>query len=924
MVKKATDSPVLPGVEFDLDMYSLLEMFNHWYRYHNEAATVDSYIITGLSDQPNDKKPIKYSRFDALRRLEAVRLGARPWQEVFKQQQAKPNFSSGHQSQYMKYLSLPYRAVLADRDLVRTPINRRLYDKTKLSQDEQIQMDELRRENEIYYSNDELSQNVASAFKDAVRSSNYISRSLAKVPRKVAQDSLGIILHDPDNWFKVEQIDAIDLVTEPLATVHPDEWNAFFVIKKMSALQVRDKIKHPGTKWKPDSLRWALEESFNKNGSLSKDHITGNSNFLGGTGDKTQACDENYMVKSFIAEKEARASAVDSYYGNLLVVEAYYINTDDKVDKKIFFPSNAILDKLKALTKSGIAKLTKEQLKEHGLEDADCLYFYKNAYQSLDRAITLFPVDEQEAILERLRGPAHEIIPLTEAINRIECNILFASDMMANIFYKTNDGQSSQKAEELLVHSDGVGVDMGGREIVPNPYPMDLNALISARSLFLSQLQSITFIGGLDNLAENSEGRGQGKLELQLMKDGKIHKYSVEPFADSLETFYSKLLAGVLEVVGKLVNKPDVITTVTNNKDLAAKNFARSLALVYGHDPKILLFEDSDVYEGKYLPYWMDLAVVRNGVSFFGPAEMLLYREINQLLGPTFDQDQQERFSRMVSRSMLGAEQALDILGDPRDKSASEQEHIYQAMLENNSIIGSVDMGAATYGQLPVVDGKQHAVPHITTHNEAIGKIMQQLEAGDHATEAEQQAVDEHTLETKVMLILRASALSTHTQAHLPALDRFGNSRDDINQLREETNYLLQQTEGLFNGLQDHMQALQTMRNERMAVLQGMAPENDAEREKIETEKQSIMSKERIAVGQQQLLAKIADDKKVQHIGDRVDKAKDRQLKEREIALKYRSDLTKNVISNKKVVSDHKTQTLKAQKTNGTNGRVDN
>lgn len=921
MAKKEPDSPVLPAVDYDLSMYELLEMSNAWYRYHNEVSLVDSYIITGLSDKSDDKKPIKYSRNDGFRRLEAVRLGARPWQQIFGQQQAKPNFSTGHQSQYMKYLSLPYRAVLADGDLVRTPVNRRLFDKTKLSQDEQIRMDELRRENEIYYSNDELSQNVASSFKDAIRSSSYISRALAKIPRKVAQDGLGIVMHDPDDWFKVEQVDALDLITEPLASVHPDEWNAFFVIKKMSALQIRDKIKNPGTKWNAEALRWALEESFNKGGSLNKDHITGNSNYLGTSGDKTQACDENYMVKSFIAEKEARVSAVDSYYGNLLVLEAYYINKDNKVDKKIFFPSNAVLDKLKALTRSQLSKLTKKELENHGLDKADCLYHYKNAYTSLDRAITLFPVDEQEAILERLRGPAHEIIPLTEAINRIECDILFASNMMANIFYKTSDGQSSQKAEELVIHSDGVGVDLGGREIVPNPYPMDLNGLMAARSLFLSQLQSVTFIGGLDNLQESSEGRGQGKLELQLMKDGKIHKYSVNPFADSLEDFYAKSLAGILEVVGKLKDKPDVLT---NNKDLAAKNFARSLALVYGHDPKILLFEDSDVYEGKYLPYWMDLAVVRNGVSFFGPAEMLLYREINQLLGPTFDQDQQERFSRMVSRSMLGAEQALDILGDPRDKSASEQEHVYQATLENASIIGSVDMGAATYEQLPVVDGKQHAVPHITTHNEAIGRILQQLEAGDHATEAEQQAVDEHTLETKVMLILRAAALSTHNQAHLPALDRFGNSRDDINQLREETNYMLQQTEGLFNGLQDHMQALQTMRNERMAVLQGMAPENDVEREKIENEKQSIMSKERIALNQQQLLALIAQDKKAQTIGERVDKAKDRQLKEREIALKYRSDLTKNVISNKKVESDHKTQTLKAQKQNDTNGRVDN
>jgi hypothetical protein len=190
--------------------------------------------------------------------------------------------------------------------------------------------------------------------------------------------------------------------------------------------------------------------------------------------------------------------------------------------------------------------------------------------------------------------------------------------------------------------------------------------------------------------------------------------------------------------------------------------------------------------------------------------------------------------------------------------------------------------------------------------------MIQSIQGGDHATNAEQEAETEESLETKTTLILKLAAIASHAEQHLGDLDRFGSVREDINQLREETNYLLQQAEGLFNGLEDHLQALQSMRNERMANLQGTSAGSPEEKQKIEVEMMRIQSNERIASDKIKLAAKIAEDKTKLSIAQRADKSRDRALKEREIALKGKLDIADKVIKNKQV-----TKTQKG-KTNGT------
>ena len=82
------------------------------------------------------------------------------------------------------------------------------------------------------------------------------------MPRKIVQDGLGVILHKGENkWEKVEQIDALDLITEPLGTVYPDQWSLFYVLESVDVNLLKEKLRNPGANWNPEAIRWALEQA---------------------------------------------------------------------------------------------------------------------------------------------------------------------------------------------------------------------------------------------------------------------------------------------------------------------------------------------------------------------------------------------------------------------------------------------------------------------------------------------------------------------------------------------------------------------------------------------------------------------------------------------------------------------------------------
>ena len=75
-----------------------------------------------------------------------------------------------------------------------------------------------------------------------------------------------------------------------------------------------------------------------------------------------------------------------------------------------------------------------------------------------------------------------------------------------------------------------------------NPFETNLQGMISVKQMLLSQMNSMCFLGGLDNMEKNSEGRGGDLATLNLIKDGRVHKHTVEDLAVGLRDLYSKTL----------------------------------------------------------------------------------------------------------------------------------------------------------------------------------------------------------------------------------------------------------------------------------------------------------------------------------------------------------------------------------------------
>ena len=549
----------------------------------------------------------------------------------------------------------------------------------------------------------------------------------------------------------------------------------------------------------------------------------------------------------------------------MLVVEGYYKNTKGNVTKVIFFPSTDVIERDKRLSFTKLSERSKQDLEERGLDGADVL-FYRELPKKMEDIITIIPFDKSEPVLERQRAYGHELFTPIDVLMRIDSSILNSILLITTGWIKNpNRGNNAEKIEDLNIDI-GELIDLGDRDFANNPYTADLNALIAARQVFVQHINIKAFLGGLDGTElKGAGGRGAQLANLRLVRDGRIHKHSVEDVSEGLTEFHTKTFRSILELIDE--SEDDV---------LIDKRFFSKLLNQEKYPKELFEYEDSDVIPDTKLPYWMRLIAVRNGGSHFGPAEVVLYEQIRNTFGDALSQQELQALTRMGIKSLLGQEDAIDILGDPQDNLVTSIDQTWLSTLETASILGSVDQGALDFVSVPVRPDKDDHVMHLkNAHIPKAQEIIQKLEQGDVDPQALQDLTEEE-LDTRTNLILKLAALANHMQLHQEQLGRFGQNRDDINELREEVNAILQSAEALLNNLIDNIKAIQSKRAEKEALLRQQSPEQIEERGKIEVELAKIASQEKIAERKLQVALKIEDSRKEHNRNQQLSKARDR------------------------------------------------
>jgi hypothetical protein len=918
-VKTAVDEKTvsLLGVDVDLGLYELTDLFHAFYKYHNEDCQVEYEEVVALEKGKPVIRPNSLSRFQALRRIEAARLGSRPFLSGEGIAKHKPNVSLGYMSLMLSYLTLPFKSIFTDSDLVRVRVNRRQYQLDKLSDREIDELKLAAKSNPNLTNNKEISDDFSDAYSNIIKRSKKLGKIFDTTPRRVNRDGITAFVNSDVDWTP-ELVDALDLVTEPQAEHDTSTWSTFFVIKKMTAHEAVQHIRKPGLYWNAKALSWALESATNNRGLLSGKHYNTFSNL-----ESSKFCGENFSVKSFYADRSQRLTNIGSYYGNMLVVEAYYYNKNGKINKSIFFPSEDFLQVSKeqkdarALLLDGKAELPKtkeardaqEQMKKE-FECADILFHRTDVFDSMEQAVTTIPFDRAELSLERQRGYGHEIFSPIEMAMRLDSAILNITLLISVPFYKNRAaGTDAQDLLDLTVNVNGDMQDIGERDFVEIPFRGDLNSMLTVRSVLLQHVAAKCFLGGLDGGEQQTNGRGANLANLRLIRDGRIHKHTTEDFAKGLTELFTKMFRRVLDMKDKELVDDDV---------LLKKTFYDVLIKVHGYDPDIFEFKKEDIVPDSGLPYWMEVEAIRNGGSHFGAAELVLYSEIKQVFGDGLSQSALDSLNRMGIKSLLGQQDALDILGDPKDILVTEKDQIYRASLENAAILGSVDQGTINFEQVDVNDEKDDHVAHLTQkHNPKAQEIIKRLQENDVSTEKAQE-MSINQLETRNSLILKLGALANHISMHLQGLARFGDKRPDINQLREETNAILQSAEGLMNSLQINLRILDQKRAEEEQKLLNMSPENEAEKLKQQTELERIQASREDSRNKLMLANKIADQQQQQHIDKQLTKARDRTAKER---LAERQDnIKKEEIQIKASMETKKLDAMKTKKVGGESG----
>lgn len=861
----------LVGVDVDLSLYELTDLFASYYSYHNESCMVDYNDVVSVNPRTREIKHTAKTmpRFQVLRRLEALRLGSRPFLSGEGIAAHKPNVSLSYFNLFTTYLSLPYKALFTDSRFAKVNVNKKLYDVTKMSESELETQKLEAANNPNIVDNARVSDDLSDAFAAILKDSKKFRKCREQFPRRIIQDGVSIVLHSDLEWAP-EPVQAIDLVTEPQCSWEPDSWNCFFVIKKMTSQEAVKHIRDETPFWKPEALRWALESAVDKTGILDRTHHTGILR------EDEKVCGENFMVQSYYNEKSSRRTNISGYYGNMFVVEAYFYNKVGKVDKIIFYPSNlfrGVSAEVRAARAAYAGSKDQTQLNEE-LEKsfgADVLFYRPNVFDKMSDAISVIPADRAEPTLERQRFFGHQLFAPIESIMRVDTSILNMTMLMGAPFFKNRvQGTDAQDLQDIEIAVNGDMQDLGDRDFVETPFTMDLNGLSGVRAALLQHVAALCFLGGLDGQEMNANGRGAQLANLRLVRDGRVHKHNTEDFASGLQECLSIVLRRVLDLTSKKELTSD---------ELLKRKFYQQLVEVQGHPETLFSYKKSDILEDTDLPYWMNLNIVRNGASHFGAAEVFLLSEIKTIFGDGLDQRGLQNLNRTAIRSMLGPEDALDILGDPREENVVSQEQVYRARMENGSILGSVDQSALNYEPILILPDKDDHVTHLQqAHLPKMQEIIQILQEGE-VTPDTLQELSEDQLNTRTNLILKLAALSNHAQLHVDMLDRFGARRDDINQLKEQANFLLQAGEGLLNSLQINLRALNQKRIEKEMRLQNIAPENEIEREKIQVEREKLQAQRESDKERLMLANKIADQKQIQHLDKQVSKARDRELK---------------------------------------------
>ena len=865
-----------------LNLYDLTDLFHCFYQYHNEDCLVDytHYSAQGGSAVTSNQS---LSRLGAFRRIKASYLGAKPYFGGEGITATKPNKSLGYMNHMLRYLSLPYKAVLANKDYAKIRVDRTLHELENLSKKELEVFRQDRVNNPTFFSHAEISDDTTDSFNTLLDTDKGYNKVHEQIPFHLPTYGMGAILHN-DIDFRTRPVDPIDLITEPQADWDPKTWSAFFVIKKLSANKCKELVRTEAPGWDKEALEWALLSSKNEKGILTGKHYSGDID-----GDSVP-CGENFQVKSFYSQKGIRESNVNGYYGNMLVVEGYYLDNDGKVKHVIFFPSTDCrgvdLDERESRRSA-----TPKELQEKGIhiDGANVLYYRETSFKNLKRAITVIPFDRSEPSLELQRAYGHELFSPIEVIMRIDSSLLMAADLMSTPFWTDqNEGNDAADMEDFDMGLDGEPVYLGTRRFAENPFQLDLNGLITLRNIFAQHMVSKAFLGGLDGM-ETPGANGSDKLaNLRLMRDARIHKHDVEDFADGLKEAYSKSLMMVLK---------EIQDEKTISDRLVKYEFFKKLTVVHGHESDYFEFDKKDIIEDTNLPYWLTVEAIRNGASHFGPAETIVFREIKELFGDTLGQEQLQSLNRAGIKSLIGSEQSLDILGDPKQQTSTDSDQLYDANNEESLIKASLNNHTLSFDPIGVKPLKHNHMLHLSqVHIPKAQETLQKIQEGNTESERLDEATID-TLETKNNLILQLIAQNAHITLHVQQLEKFGKKRRDVNSIREAANEIRQSAEGLQRSLEQNMRAIIQKRRQQADQLAGTTPESQLEKEKLMIEREKIASQERIAKDKLGVSLQASQATKAAQDNNQITKARDREQKDRHKLIDAQTEIQKTNVN---------------------------
>lgn len=358
---------------------------------------------------------------------------------------------------------------------------------------------------------------IEQAFDNVVKHSHWAKREHLKMVTDMMNYGVGLYKFSDDTGIRYKCLQITKARFPTGTTTDPSEWEYMFIEHEITFTEL---LNHWDTSKTPTEM---LRNGGKRNGwnkhtldAFFKGVLTRGSTTTGSSANQPWE-DPNAAVEDIRKGLLGLPNLSEICPATIPLVSCYWKNKDGKVSMNTFASLN---------TAPGIEGF---------------LYEKDDAYESFDKAFSVFPADDSIDEIRMVRGWGERIFHLCHAYDRSFCKFLDNIEHAATLFLDMDPNDLYQK----IVNFGSITL---GKFNDVKKFPSALDQIVNALVFLDAKIDSVTFTRGLNKTELMGEGRGAELATILLTMEGRVHKHLMSRFHERYTIHYREVLRRMLEI----------------------------------------------------------------------------------------------------------------------------------------------------------------------------------------------------------------------------------------------------------------------------------------------------------------------------------------------------------------------------------------